>query len=212
MFAKVLVANRGEIAVRIVRALEELEIASVAVYSEIDRDALHVRRADEAYLLGGPTAAESYLAVDKILAVARESGAEAIHPGYGFLAENAAFAHACEEAGIVFIGPPASAIEAMGSKTRARELMHDAGVPIVPGTTDPVETLQDARTRAEEIGYPIAVKAAGGGGGKGFRVALEPDRLQDAFEGAAREGEKFFSDPTVDLERYAPDPRHVEVH
>src|SRR5919106_6834879 len=211
MFAKVLVANRGEIAVRIVRALDELGIASVAVYSELDRDALHVRRASEAYLLGGPTAAESYLNVEKILAVAREAGAEAIHPGYGFLAENAAFARACEDAGIVFIGPPAKAIEAMGSKTRARELMKAAGVPIVPGTTEAVETLDKAREIAEDIGYPIAVKAAGGGGGKGFRVALEPDKLQEAFEGAAREGEKFFSDATVYLERYLPDPRHVEV-
>ena len=140
-----------------------------------------------------------------------ESGAEAVHPGYGFLAENAAFATALEEKGITFIGPPASAIEAMGSKTRARELMQGAGVPIVPGTTEAVETLEDAKTIAEEIGYPIAVKAAGGGGGKGFRVALEPDKLQEAFEGAAREGEKFFSDDTVYLERYLPDPRHVEV-
>src|SRR3954468_17663837 len=212
MFAKVLVANRGEIAVRIVRALEELEIASVAVYSEIDRDALHVRRADEAYLLGGPTAAESYLAVDKILAVAREAGAEAVHPGYGFLAENAPFARACEEAGIVFIGPPADAIDAMGSKTRARELMRDAGVPIVPGTTDPVESVEDARKIIDsDLGYPIAVKAAGGGGGKGFRVAESEDELEKAFEGAAREGEKFFGDATVYLERYLPDPRHVEV-
>jgi acetyl-CoA/propionyl-CoA/long-chain acyl-CoA carboxylase, biotin carboxylase, biotin carboxyl carrier protein len=212
MFTKVLVANRGEIAVRIIRALEELGIASVAVYSEIDRDALHVRRADEAYLLGGPTAAESYLNVERILAVAREAGAEAVHPGYGFLAENAAFARACDEAGIVFIGPPASAIEAMGSKTRARELMRDAGVPIVPGTTEPVATVEDARRIVDaEIGYPVAVKAAGGGGGKGFRVALSEAELQAAFEGAAREGEKFFSDATVYLERYLPDPRHVEV-
>ncbi|MEA2380546.1 MAG: acetyl-CoA/propionyl-CoA carboxylase, biotin carboxylase, biotin carboxyl carrier protein [Solirubrobacteraceae bacterium] len=212
MFTKVLVANRGEIAVRVIRALEELGIASVAVYSEIDRDALHVQRADEAYLLGGPTAAESYLNVKKILEVAREAGADAIHPGYGFLAENAAFARACDEAGIVFIGPPASAIEAMGSKTRARELMRDAGVPIVPGTTEPVATVEDARRIAgEEIGYPIAVKAAGGGGGKGFRVAMSESELEAAFEGAAREGEKFFSDPTVYLERYLPDPRHVEV-
>jgi acetyl-CoA/propionyl-CoA carboxylase biotin carboxyl carrier protein len=212
MFAKVLVANRGEIAVRVIRALEELGIASVAVYSEIDRDALHVQRADEAYLLGGPTAAESYLNVERILAVAREAGAEAIHPGYGFLAENAGFARACDEAGIVFIGPPASAIEAMGSKTRARELMREAGVPIVPGTTEPVATVDDARRIIDaDIGYPVAVKAAGGGGGKGFRVALSEDELQAAFEGAAREGEKFFSDPTVYLERYLPDPRHVEV-
>ncbi|MEA2248561.1 MAG: acetyl-CoA/propionyl-CoA carboxylase, biotin carboxylase, biotin carboxyl carrier protein, partial [Solirubrobacteraceae bacterium] len=212
MFAKVLVANRGEIAVRIIRALEELGVASVAVYSDLDRDALHVKRADEAYRLGGPTAAESYLNVERILEVVRESGAEAVHPGYGFLAENAAFARACEDAGIVFIGPPASAIEAMGSKTRARELMQAAGVPIVPGTTEPVATVDDARkVIADDIGYPVAVKAAGGGGGKGFRVALSEDELEAAFEGAAREGEKFFSDATVYLERYLPDPRHVEV-
>src|SRR4051795_3528836 len=212
MFAKVLVANRGEIAVRVIRALEELGIAAVAVYSELDRDALHVRRAGEAYLLGGPTAAESYLNVEKILAVAREAGADAIHPGYGFLAENAAFARTCDDEGIVFIGPPASAIDAMGSKTRARELMRAAGVPIVPGTTEPVATVEDARKIADaDIGYPVAVKAAGGGGGKGFRVALSEGELQAAFEGAAREGEKFFSDPTVYLERYLPDPRHVEV-
>jgi acetyl-CoA/propionyl-CoA carboxylase, biotin carboxylase, biotin carboxyl carrier protein len=212
VFSKVLIANRGEIAVRIVRALDELAIASVAVYSELDRDAPHVLRAGEAYLLGGAAPADSYLNVGRILEVVRKSGAEAVHPGYGFLAENAAFARACEEAGVVFIGPPASAIEAMGSKTRARELMRAAGVPIVPGTTKPVDTLDDARViAAQQIGYPIAVKAAGGGGGKGFRVALQEDELQAAFEGAAREGEKFFSDPTVYLERYLPDPRHVEV-
>src|SRR5271165_1064666 len=212
MFAKVLIANRGEIAVRIVRALEELGVASVAVYSELDRDAPHVRRAGEAYNLGEGPAAENYLNVEKILDVARRSGAEAIHPGYGFLAENAPFAKACEDAGIVFIGPPASAIEAMGSKTRARELMQAAGVPIVPGTTEPVATVADAlRIATEEVGFPVAVKAAGGGGGKGFRVALSEDELQDAFEGSSREGEKFFSDPTVYLERYLHDPRHVEV-
>src|SRR5687768_2334182 len=211
MFTKVLVANRGEIAVRVIRALDELGIASVAVYSEADRDAQHVKRATEAYLLGPGPAAESYLNVDKIMEVIEASGAEAVHPGYGFLAENAAFAKRLEEAGVTFIGPPASAIEAMGSKTRARELMQNAGVPIVPGTTDPVETLEDAEKIAEEIGYPIAVKAAGGGGGKGFRVALEKSKLKDAFEGAAREGEKFFSDDTVYIERYLPDPRHVEV-
>jgi acetyl-CoA/propionyl-CoA carboxylase biotin carboxyl carrier protein len=212
MFSKVLVANRGEIAVRIIRACEELGVSTVAVYSELDRDALHVKRADEAYLLGAGPASESYLAIDKILDVVARSGAEAVHPGYGFLAENAGFAKALEDAGIVFIGPPASAIEAMGSKTRARELMAAAGVPIVPGTTEPVQTIDDARTIiAETIGYPVAVKAAGGGGGKGFRVALTDDKLQDAFEGAAREGEKFFGDATVYLERYLPDPRHVEV-
>ena len=212
MFSKILVANRGEIAVRIIRACEELGVATVAVYSEIDRDAIHVRRADEAYLLGPAPAAESYLNIDKILAVCRESGAEAVHPGYGFLAENAAFARALEEAGITFIGPPSSAIDAMGSKTAARELMQAAGVPIVPGTTEPVDTVEDARKVIEEtIGYPVAVKAAGGGGGKGFRVALDESELQGAFEGAAREGQNFFGDPTVYLERYLPDPRHVEV-
>jgi acetyl-CoA/propionyl-CoA carboxylase, biotin carboxylase, biotin carboxyl carrier protein len=212
MFSKVLVANRGEIAVRICRALEEMGISSVAVYSELDRDALHVTRAGEAYNLGDGPAADNYLNVEKILDVAKRSGAEAIHPGYGFLAENAPFAQACEDAGIVFIGPPPSAIEAMGSKTRARELMQAAGVPIVPGTTEPVATVADAMKIAkQEIGFPVAVKAAGGGGGKGFRVALTEDELEGAFEGASREGEKFFSDPTVYLERYLPDPRHVEV-
>jgi acetyl-CoA/propionyl-CoA carboxylase, biotin carboxylase, biotin carboxyl carrier protein len=212
MFSKVLVANRGEIAIRIMRALRELGVASVAVYSELDRDALHVGYADEAYLIGPGPAAESYLVIDKILATAREAGAQAIHPGYGFLAENAAFARACEEAGIVFIGPPASAIEAMGSKTAARELMAAAGVPIVHGTTEPVATVDAARAIiADTVGYPVAVKAAGGGGGKGFRVALSDEELESAFEGAAREGEKFFGDATVYLERYLPDPRHVEV-
>jgi acetyl-CoA/propionyl-CoA carboxylase biotin carboxyl carrier protein len=208
----VLIANRGEIAVRIARACEELGIATVAVYSELDRDALHVRRADEAYLLGPGPAAESYLNISKIIDVVNQCGAEAVHPGYGFLAENAAFAQALADNGTVFIGPPASAIEAMGSKTRARELMAKAGVPIVPGTTEPVETIEEAqKIIADTIGYPVAVKAAGGGGGKGFRVALSEDKLQDAFEGAAREGEKFFGDATVYLERYLPDPRHVEV-
>ena len=212
MFRKVLVANRGEIAIRVMRTLEELGIASVAVYSEPDRDAPHARRADEAYLLGPGPANESYLVVEKIIEVAQKSAAEAIHPGYGFLAENAAFARACEEAGIVFIGPPAEAIEAMGSKTRARELMGDAGVPIVPGTTEPVDTVEEAAKLIDEtIGYPVAIKAAGGGGGKGFRVAESQDQLEKAFEGASREGEKFFSDATVYIERYLPDPRHVEV-
>jgi acetyl-CoA/propionyl-CoA carboxylase biotin carboxyl carrier protein len=212
MFSKVLVANRGEIAIRVMRALEELGIASVAVYSEPDREAPHVRRADEAYLLGPGPATESYLNVEKILEVADQAGAEAIHPGYGFLAENAAFARACDEAGIVFIGPPADAIDAMGSKTRAREIMAAAGVPIVPGTTEPVASVDDARqVIADSIGYPAAIKAAGGGGGKGFRVAQSEEELEQAFEGAAREGEKFFSDATVYVERYLPDPRHVEV-
>src|SRR5947199_8275994 len=194
------------------RTLEELGIGSVAVYSEPDRDAPHARRAGEAFLLGPGPANESYLVVEKIIEVAQQSGAEAIHPGYGFLAENSAFARACEEAGIVFIGPPADAIDAMGSKTRAREIMKEAGGPIVPGTTDPVDTVEDAKKIIDDsIGYPVAIKATGGGGGTGFRVALEEKELEKAFEGAAREGEKFFNDATVYIERYLPDPRHVEV-
>src|SRR5436305_3939029 len=212
MFPKVLIASRGEIVVRIIRACEELGIGTVAVYSELDRDAEHVKRADEAFLIGPGPANESYLVIDKLIEVAERSGAEAVHPGYGCLAENAAFAAGLDEHGITFIGPPASAIEAMGSKTRARELMAAAGVPIVPGTTEPVATIDDARkVIADTIGYPVAVKAAGGGGGKGFRVAESEDKLEEAFEGSAREGEKFFGDPTVYLERYLPDPRHVEV-
>jgi acetyl-CoA/propionyl-CoA carboxylase biotin carboxyl carrier protein len=211
MFEKVLVANRGEIAIRVMRALKEMGIASVGVYSEADRETPHVRVADEAFLLGPPTPAESYLNIEKIIEVAQQSGAEAVHPGYGFLAENAAFATALEDAGLVFIGPPAAAIEAMGSKTKAREIMQKAGVPIVPGSTEPSPDVKAAAKLAKEIGYPIACKAAGGGGGKGFRVAQTADDLEEAFEGAAREGEKFFSDDRVYLERYLEDPRHVEV-
>jgi acetyl-CoA/propionyl-CoA carboxylase biotin carboxyl carrier protein len=211
VFEKVLIANRGEIAIRVARTLKEMGIGSVAVYSEIDRDAPHVREADEAFLIGPAVPAESYLDVEKIIATAKEAGAEAIHPGYGFLAENADFARACDEAGIVFVGPPPEAIEAMGSKTRAREIMAEAGVPIVPGATEPAKDVEDARRQAEEAGYPVACKAAGGGGGKGFRVAMTPDDLEEAFEGAAREGEKFFSDDRVYVERYLEDPRHVEV-
>jgi len=211
MFEKVLVANRGEIAIRVIRALREMGISSVAVYSEADREAPHVERADEAFLLGPAVPAESYLKIERIIEVAKQSGADAVHPGYGFLAENADFARALDEAGIVFIGPPASAIEAMGSKTRAREIMQEAGVPIVPGATEPAADAEAARKSAEEIGYPVACKAAGGGGGKGFRVAQSEDELAEAFEGAAREGEKFFSDDRVYLERYLEDPRHVEV-
>jgi acetyl-CoA/propionyl-CoA carboxylase biotin carboxyl carrier protein len=211
VFEKVLIANRGEIAIRVARTLREMGIASVAVYSEADRDTPAVRFADEAFLLGPPTPAASYLNIEKIIDVAKQAGAGAIHPGYGFLAENAAFATACEKAGITWIGPAASAIEAMGSKTRARELMKEAGVPIVPGATEPSPDVKSALKTAKEIGFPVACKAAGGGGGKGFRVAQTAADLEEAFEGASREGEKFFSDPTVYLERYLEDPRHVEV-
>ena len=211
MFEKVLIANRGEIAIRVARTLKEMGIVSVAVYSEIDRDAPHVREADEAFLIGPAVPAESYLNIEKIIETAKEAGAEGIHPGYGFLAENADMARACDEAGITWIGPPPEAIEAMGSKTRAREIMEEAGVPIVPGSTEVAKDLDAARKQADEAGYPVACKAAGGGGGKGFRVAMTPDDLQEAFEGSAREGEKFFSDDRVYVERYLEDPRHVEV-
>ena len=211
MFQKVLIANRGEIAIRVARTLKEMGIASVAVYSEIDRDAPHVREADEAFLIGPAVPAESYLNIAKIIETAEEAGAEGIHPGYGFLAENAEMARACAEAGITWIGPPPEAIEAMGSKTQAREIMEKAGVPIVPGSTEVAPDLEAARKQAEEAGYPVACKAAGGGGGKGFRVAMSADDLQEAFEGSAREGEKFFSDDRVYIERYLEDPRHVEV-
>ncbi len=211
MFEAVLVANRGEIAIRVMRTLREMGIRSVAVYSDADRDALFVQFADEAYSLGPGPATDTYLDITKILEVAAASGAEAVHPGYGFLAENAPFARACAEAGVTFIGPPPEAIDAMGSKTAARALMHAAGVPIVPGVTEGVADVAEASGIAEDIGYPIAVKAAAGGGGKGFRVALTPDDLEGAFEGARRESEKFFADSTVYLERYLPNPRHVEI-
>jgi acetyl-CoA/propionyl-CoA carboxylase, biotin carboxylase, biotin carboxyl carrier protein len=211
VFQKVLIANRGEIAIRVARTLKEMGITSVAVYSEIDRDAPHVREADEAFLIGPAVPAESYLNIEKIIETAKEAGAEGIHPGYGFLAENADMARACADAGITWIGPPPESIEAMGSKTMAREIMEKAGVPIVPGSTEVAEDLDDARRQADEAGYPVACKAAGGGGGKGFRVAMTPDDLQEAYEGSAREGEKFFSDPRVYVERYLEDPRHVEV-
>jgi acetyl-CoA/propionyl-CoA carboxylase biotin carboxyl carrier protein len=206
-----LVANRGEIAVRIFRTLRELAIASVAVYSDADRAALHARYADEAYALGGSTAAESYLVVEKILDATRRSGADAVHPGYGFLAENAGFARACADAGVTWIGPPPEAIEAMGSKIAARERMRAAGVPIVPGTTEPLESAADLVRLGGELGWPLAIKASAGGGGKGLKVVRTPDEAERAFESARREGEAYFSDATVYIERYLEDPRHVEV-
>src|SRR5438105_3217174 len=210
-FSKVLVANRGEIAVRIFRTLRELGIGTVAVYSEVDRGSLHAGAADEAYLLGPGSPAESYLNQERILEVAARAGAEAIHPGYGFLAENATFARAVGRAGLVWIGPPADAIEVMGSKTAAREQMREAGVPVVPGTKSPVEAAEDVVRLGTELGWPLAIKAAAGGGGKGLKVVAGPDEAGRALDSARREGQAYFSDPTVYVERYLEDPRHVEV-
>jgi acetyl-CoA/propionyl-CoA carboxylase biotin carboxyl carrier protein len=211
MFDKVLVANRGEIAVRVFRTLRELGIGAVGVYSEGDRDALHVAYADEAFLLGPTPAAESYLAVERILDAAERSGAQAVHPGYGFLAENAAFARAVQDAGLVWIGPPPAAIELMGSKTAARTVMLEAGVPIVPGTTDPVGSVDELIALGHEIGYPLLIKAAAGGGGKGMEEVHEPEQAEQAFERARRQGQSYFANPDVYVEKLVVDPRHVEV-
>jgi acetyl-CoA/propionyl-CoA/long-chain acyl-CoA carboxylase, biotin carboxylase, biotin carboxyl carrier protein len=211
VFGKVLVANRGEIAIRIFRTLRELGIGTVAVYSEPDRGAAHVVYADEAYLIGGGSPAESYLNQQAILDAARRAEAEAVHPGYGFLAENADFARACEDARFVWIGPPADAIEAMGSKIEARERMSAAGVPIVPGTTEAVESAERLVELGDELGWPLAVKASAGGGGKGLKVVRSTEEAARAFESARREGEAYFADATVYVERYLEDPRHVEV-
>lgn len=209
MFKKVLVANRGEIAVRVIRTLHEMGIAAVAVYSEVDRAALHVRMADEAYLLGPAVARESYLNIEKILDVAKRSGAEAIHPGYGFLSENPEFADACERAGVVFIGPPSSAMRAMGSKTAARQRMIEAGVPVVPGAQS--GDVEEMMAAAERVGFPVMLKAASGGGGKGMRLVERAEDLRQAYERAQSEALKFFGDATVYLEKAVIRPRHVEI-
>jgi len=210
-FRKILIANRGEIAVRIIRACRELGITSVAVFSEADREALHVLMADEAYLLGPPPAAESYLAIEKIIRTAKASGAEAVHPGYGFLAENAGFAEACIQAGLVFIGPPPAAIRAMGDKTAARRGALAKKVPMVPGTTEPVGSDAEAAGVAREIGYPVMLKAAMGGGGKGMRLVRAEGELAGALRMARSEAGSAFGDSSVYLEKYLEEPRHIEI-
>jgi len=209
-FKKLLIANRGEIAVRVIRACHEMGIRTVAVYSEADRDALHVRFAHEAYLIGPPPSSESYLRIDKILDVAKRSGAEAIHPGYGFLSENDDFSRACRDAGVVFVGPPPEAMEAMGDKVRSRELMTKAGVAVVPGSP-PLKDAKEAVAYAEKIGYPVLLKASAGGGGKGMRVVRTSAELPSLLAQAQGEARSSFGDETVFLEKYVDRPRHIEV-
>jgi len=211
MFKKILIANRGEIAVRIIRACRELGIPSVAVYSEVDRASLHVRKADEAYPIGPAAASQSYLNITKLLGVAKLSGADAIHPGYGFLSENARFAKACEEAGIKFIGPSAASMELMGSKTRARQQMNGAGIPLVPGTSQGVQSAKEAEQIAEDIGYPVMLKAAAGGGGKGMRLVQAREELRAALEAAQSEAQRAFGDGEIYVEKAIINPRHIEM-
>jgi len=206
---KVLIANRGEIAVRVIRACRAAGVGAVAVFSEVDREALHVQLADEAYPIGPAPAAESYLAIEKLITAAKDAGADAVHPGYGFLAENAAFADACESAGLVFIGPPPAAIRALGDKTAARKLARELGVPVVPGTLEPVGS--DAIEAARRLGYPLMIKAALGGGGKGMRLVREERELRSALTLARSEARAAFGDGAVYLERYVAEPRHIEI-
>ena len=210
-FGKVLIANRGEIAVRVIRACRELSIKTVAVFSEADRESLHVLLADEAVPIGPPPAAESYLVIDKLIAAARATGAEAVHPGYGFLAENAKFAQACLDAGLTFIGPPPAAIRAMGDKMAARRVAIKMGVPVVPGTEQPVSDDAEAARVAEHVGYPVMVKAAMGGGGKGMRLVRAPGDLAGALRAARSEAGAAFGDAAVYIERYVEEPRHIEI-
>jgi acetyl-CoA carboxylase, biotin carboxylase subunit len=211
MFRKVLVANRGEIAVRIIRACRDLGISPVAVFSEVDRPALHVRLADEAYLLGPAPVSESYLAIDKVIDAARRAGADAIHPGYGFLSENPRFADACAEAGITFVGPSAESMRLMGSKTGARSVLKRSGVPIVLGTYRALSSIDEAREEARRIGYPLMLKAAAGGGGKGMRMVTRESRLAEDFAAASSEALRSFGDASVYLEKYIARPRHIEI-
>ncbi|MHC3437687.1 acetyl-CoA carboxylase biotin carboxylase subunit [Natrialbaceae archaeon A-gly3] len=212
MFEKLLVANRGEIAVRVMEACEELGIDTVAIYSDADRGASHVEYADEAYNVGPAPASQSYLDGETILEVAAEAGAEAIHPGYGFLAENADFARMVEEAeGVTWVGPSSSAMEALGEKTAARRAMQEADVPVVPGTTEPVESPEEVKDLGEEFGYPVAIKAEGGGGGRGMKIVRSDDEVEEALESAKREGEAYFDNDSVYVEKFLSEPKHVEV-
>jgi len=211
MFSKVLVANRGEIAVRVFRACEELGIRTVAVYSEADKHGGHVRYADEAYNIGPARAADSYLDQESILDAARKADVDAIHPGYGFLAENASFARRVEESEFVWIGPSADAMESLGEKTKARSAMQAADVPVVPGTTEPVESPAEVKEIADEYGYPVAIKAEGGGGGRGLKVVNSEDEVEEQLETAQREGEAYFDNASVYVEKYLEAPRHIEV-
>ncbi len=211
MFKKILIANRGEIALRIIRTCKELGIKTVAVYSEADRYSLHVRFADEAVCIGPGPSKDSYLNIPRIIAAAEITNAEAIHPGYGFLAENAMFAEICESSGIKFIGPTPDAIEAMGDKALAKETMRKAGVPVIPGSDGVVETLEEAREIANEIGYPIMLKAAAGGGGKGMRMVNDESELENAWQTARAEAEAAFGNPAVYIEKFIERPRHIEI-
>lgn len=211
MFKKILIANRGEIALRVIRAAHELGVEAVAVYSEADRLAPHVLAADEAYPIGPPPSAQSYLRADELIRVARESGAEAIHPGYGFLSERAPFIRAVREAGLVFIGPSAESVEAMGDKTEARKRVIAAGVPVVPGNDDPLADAAEARRVAGEVGYPVLLKAAAGGGGKGMRVVRGAGEIEGSFDAASREALAAFGDGSVYIEKYLEGPRHIEI-
>lgn len=210
-FNKILIANRGEIAIRIIRACRELGIISVAVFSDADRDSLHVFLADEAYHIGPSPSKESYLNFRKILEVAKTAKADAIHPGYGFLSENTVFARACSEAGINFIGPTPENIDAMGDKISSKTLMKTAGVPIVPGSDGSVETVEEARVIAEKIGLPIIIKATAGGGGKGMRIVRKMDEMESAFRACRSEGQNYFANPTVYIEKFINDPKHIEI-
>ncbi|MFF3101590.1 acetyl-CoA carboxylase biotin carboxylase subunit [Viridibacillus arvi] len=211
MFKKVLIANRGEIAARVIRTCKEMGIETVAVYSEADEDSLHVKAADESYLIGPPRVNESYLNIDRIIDIAQASGAEAVHPGYGLLSENANFVKRCEEAGLVFIGPESDVIAKMGSKIESRKMMNRVGIPIVPGIDYPLKNFEEAITVAEEIGYPIMLKASAGGGGIGMQIIKEPKELEKAFEGNQKRATNYFGDGAMFIEKYVANPRHIEI-